>query len=89
MAGIIRGKRKKAKYSLGTRVKSKFKSGLENEELNLVKKIQHLFYYKSKKNSSNLRLWTKEQKNIAGTLAKTLKFYNFQMMKTALLLKVH
>ena len=56
MAGIIRGKRKKAKYSLGTRVKSKFKSGLENEELNLVKKIQHLFYYKSKKNSSNLRL---------------------------------
>ena len=49
MAGIIRGKRKKAKYTLGTRVKSKFKSGLENEELNLVKKIPHLFYYKSKK----------------------------------------
>ena len=60
MAGIIRGKRKKAKYSLGTRVKSKFKSGLENEELNLVKKIQHLLYYKSKK---IVQTWGFEQKN--------------------------
>ena len=44
MAGIIQGKRKKTKYPLQTGEKPKFKSGLENEELNLVQKIPYLFY---------------------------------------------